>query len=167
MPKADIQVLVCGDDVRVLVNGHLIDVQLLRFRTKKLELDPLIKLKLLCAEAKEAFQRDPRAGGMSFVGRPRVVLRLLLDIGCSPRASDHDVVILHRAIVIGSGDEGAIVGHWQGVPILVRCSVRDDNLYVMNTKKIPPSKQIDRKQAGQIRIRAHAGRLEELLTQEA
>ena len=35
MPKADIQVLVCGDDVRVLVNGHLIDVQLLRLSIEK------------------------------------------------------------------------------------------------------------------------------------
>src|SRR5579885_3258065 len=95
------------------------------------KLDPRIKLQLLCAEMKSTCGRDPRAGGMSFVARPRVILQLFLDIQKEHRvftAGSVGDIRLQRPVVIGH-DDGDIVGWWQDVPIKVRCTVRDDNFY--------------------------------------
>jgi len=115
------------------------------------KLDPRIKL-----QAK--YSRDPRSGGFAFVARPRIILQLLLDMGTGPLSSD---IKLHKPVVIGATNAD-LVGWWQDVPLLVRCTVVDDRLHCLPLEKIPESIQPDRQTAGQIRVAAHNGRLESL-----
>lgn len=122
------------------------------------KLDPRIKLQLLAAETKIRYGRDPRSGGMQIVGRPRVILQLLMDMKVGGLSSD---IRLERPIMFGTRDAD-VVGHWEGVPIVVRSSVVDDRLWCLPIEKIPPSSQVDRQRAGQLRVSAHAGRLEAL-----
>jgi len=120
------------------------------------KLDPLIKLQLLCAEAKVTHGRDPRSGGFSIVGRPRVVLQLLLDL---QRKGSLGAIRLERPVILG--DIGAdAVGWWSDVPILVRGNVVNDQLWIVQSDKIPRSSPSDRQRAGLLRTHAHAGRLE-------
>lgn len=119
------------------------------------KLDPRIKLQLLAAEAKVKYSRDPRSGGFAFVGRPRVILQLFLDMSVGPFSSE---IRLHKPVVIGTKDAD-IVGWWQDVPLLVRCTVVDDNLHCLPLERIPASIMPDRQTAGQIRINAHNGTL--------
>lgn len=122
------------------------------------KLSPEIKLELLANEylAKHGYMG---AENVSFVGRPRVVLQLLLDAGV--QNSFHSYLCLHKAIVIG--EKGAdIVATWRGIPIIVRCTVADDQLHACREDQIPPSKGIDRKQASRIRMAAHSGQLASL-----
>lgn len=122
------------------------------------KLDPTIKLQLIAAEFKSAYGHDPRGGGASIVARPRIVLQLLLDLKVGPFSSE---VKLERPLVFGT--QGAdVVAHWQGVPIIVRCQVADDNIYCLPNARIPQSAGIDRVQAGQLRMAAHNGKLEGL-----
>jgi hypothetical protein len=132
------------------------------------KLDPYIKLQLLCAEMKEKTGRDPRGGKMSFVARPRVVLQLLLDVlAAHPVMTIGHIgeIKLHKAVILGS-DDGDLVGWWREIPIRVRCTVVNDMLYVLDDGKIPNSKMIDRRQAAQLRMSAHAGKLEDLRNEE-
>jgi len=132
------------------------------------KLRPEIKLALLCEEAKAIYGRDPRgmgAGGFAFVARPRVLLQLLVDLGVNSGLTS--VIRLQRAMVIAQSrsDRGRtvadadIVGWWQNIPIAVRCKVRDDQLWILPIDKIPESMQIDRRQAGSLRVAAHNGKL--------
>lgn len=122
------------------------------------KLDPRVKLQLLAAETKSRYSRDPRSGGFAIVGRPRVILQLFLDLNVGPFSSD---IRLHKAIVIGSNNAD-LVGWWQDVPILVRGNVVDDRLYCLPTGKIPESKNMDRRRAGELRLNAHNGTLARL-----
>ncbi len=122
------------------------------------KLDPVIKFQLLCAEAKALTGRDPRSGGFAFVARPRVLLQLLKDCGASTLGG---IVRLQRAVVLGKQD-GDIVGWWSDVPIIVRCQVVNDNLWVLPAERIPESKPVDRTTAGRLRMAAHYGKLDEL-----
>lgn len=121
-------------------------------------LDPRWKLQLLAEETKAVHGRDPRGGGMSFVGRPRVVLQLLLDLAGK---GSLDVLRLERMVVVGA-DGGDVVAFWQDVKIVVRGCVVDDRLHCCLDSSIPESKMIDRKRAAEIRINAHRGTLESL-----
>ncbi len=128
------------------------------------KLDPRIKLQLLMAEAKVTHGRDPRSGGMSIVGRPRVILQLMIDMGAFALSSE---LRLQRPIVIGWKDgEADIIGWWQDVPVVVRSTTIGDNLWVVPNDKIPESKTIDRRRAGELRVNGHAGTLERLKDQE-
>lgn len=122
------------------------------------KLDPRIKLQLLAAEAKSKYNRDPRAGGFAFVGRPRVILALLDDLKVGTFSSD---VRLHKAVVVG-GHNGDVVGWWMDVPILVRSTTKGDALMCVPLDKIPESKMVDRQRAGQLRLNAHNGTLSRL-----
>lgn len=122
------------------------------------KLDPRIKLQLLAAETKQKFSKDPRSGGFSIVGRPRVLLQLLIDMNIGAFSSD---IRLHKPIVIGTRDAD-LVGWWMDVPILVRCTVVDDRLYCLPRDKVPESSQIDRQRASQLRVCAHGGTLQQL-----
>jgi hypothetical protein len=119
------------------------------------KLDPRIKLQLLAAETKNKYSRDPRSGGFAFVARPRVIIQLLIDMNVGPFSTD---IRLHKPIVIGVKD-GDLVGWWQDVPLLVRCTVVDDNLHCLPLEKIPDSIMPDRQTAGQLRMNAHNGTL--------
>lgn len=127
------------------------------------KLDPQIKFQLLCAEARVTYGRDPRSGGFSFVARPRVILQLLEDLRVGPLSS---VIRLQRAVVIATSrtvDSGAdVVGWWSDVPIVVRCNVKDDSLWVLPNERIISSKPIDRNTAGQLRMAAHHDKLDAL-----
>lgn len=125
--------------------------------------DPRTKLELLAIEMKRTTGRDPRGGGMAFVGRPRVILQLLIDLGV--KSALQNEIKLHQPVVIGK-DDADIVGWWQDVPILVRSTAVADQLYCIARDKIPESKQIDRQRAGQLRMGAHYGKLEMLRDQE-
>lgn len=136
------------------------------------KLDPEIKLALLCEEARYHYGRDPRglgAGDFSFVGRPRVILQLLVDLGVTSGLTS--VVKLQRAMVIAQSKDrrtvadADVVGWWRNIPIAVRCTVKDDQLWLLPVDKIPESKQIDRRQAGSLRVAAHNGRLSQLREQ--
>ncbi len=138
------------------------------------KLRPEIKLALLCDEARGVYGRDPRglgAGGFAFVARPRVILQLLMDLGVSSGLTS--VIRLQRAMVIAQSraDRGRtvadadVVGWWENIPIAVRCTVKDDQLWILPLDKIPESKQIDRRQAGSLRVAAHNGKLHMLQDQ--
>lgn len=117
-----------------------------------------IKLRLMMEEAKVEYGRDPRTGGFAIVGRPRMILQLLIDAKLDSITNE---IRLERPVI--AGVQGAdVVGFWQDVPIWVRSSVKDDNLYVVRLDKIPQSHQVDRRRAGELRLAAHAGRLESL-----
>ncbi len=122
------------------------------------KLDPQIKFQLLCAEAKATFGRDPRAGGFGFVARPRVLLQLLKDMNIGPLSS---IIRLQKAIVLGTR-ESDVIAWWNEVPIMVRCNVRDDQLWVLPIDSIIPSKPVDRNTAGRLRMAAHHGKLDTL-----
>lgn len=122
------------------------------------KLDPKVKFQLLAAETKNRYQRDPRAGGFAFVARPRVWLQILLDLKVGPFTSE---IRLHKPVVIGATN-GDIVGWWNDIPLMVRCTVTDDNLHCLPLKKIPESIMPDRQTAGQLRIHAHNGKLDQL-----
>lgn len=122
------------------------------------KLDPTIKLQLLAAETRAHFGRDPRAGGFAFVGRPRVILQLLIDMNVGP-LTHH--VMLHKPIVIGITDSD-LVATWEGIKIIVRSATVGDALRCVPLDQIPESLPIDRRQAGQLRINAHAGTLPRL-----
>src|SRR4051812_39869521 len=66
---------------------------------------PLTKLELLCIETKNTLGRDPRGGGFAFVGRPRVILQLLLDFGVASALQSH--IRLQSAVVLNSHREHA------------------------------------------------------------
>lgn len=120
------------------------------------KLNPLIKLQLLCAEAKVVYGRDPRSGGFSIVGRPRIILQLLLDL---QRSGTLSAIKLERPVILGQ--IGAdMIGWWSEVPILVRSAVANDQLWLVETLKIPNSLPVDRQRAGILRTHAHAGKLE-------
>lgn len=123
------------------------------------KLDPRIKLQLLAAETKATTGRDPRSGGFAIVARPRVVLQLLMDLKVGPFSQD--TVRLQKAMVYGTTDSD-VVGWWQDVPIIVRCTVVDDGLWCLQREHIPASSNLDRRQAGAIRMHAHNSRLEAL-----
>lgn len=123
------------------------------------KLDPRIKLQLLCAEAKVVHGTDPRSGGFSIVGRPRVVLQLMLDL--QRRSVLGEAIRLERPVILGEAG-GDVVGWWSDVPIVVRSSVVDDRLYVVKSDQIPRSAPVDRQRAGLLRTHAHAGALEKL-----
>ncbi len=123
------------------------------------KLDPQVKFQLLCAEAKATFGRDPRSGGFGFVARPRVILQLLKDLGV--QSSLTTIVRLQRAVVLGTV-ESDVVAWWSDVPLFVRCTVKDDNLYVLPVEAIVTSRPVDRVKAGQLRMAAHHGKLETL-----
>ncbi len=122
------------------------------------KLDPSIKFQLLCTEAGVTYGRDPRSGGFAFVARPRVLLQLLKDMNVSSLTS---VLKLQRAVVLGQEDSD-VIGWWNDVPIIVRCNVKDDNLWVLPSERIPTSKPIDRQRAGNLRMAAHYGKLDGL-----
>lgn len=122
------------------------------------KLDPLIKLQLLSAETKSTTGRDPRGGGFAFVCRPRVMLQLLIDCKAGPFTSG---IRLNKAVVLGSKD-GDVVGWWEDIPLIVRCNVVDDNLHCVPRDKIPDSKMIDRRRAGELRLHAHNNVLDRL-----
>ena len=121
------------------------------------KLDPLIKLQLLCAEAKVTHGRDPRSGGFSIVGRPRVILQLMLDL--QRRGTLRDAIRLERPVILGEVGADAI-GWWSDVPILVRGSVINDQLWIVKSDQVPRSSPTDRQRAGVLRTHAHAGALE-------
>lgn len=123
------------------------------------KLDPQIKFHLLCAEAKATHGRDPRSGGFAFVARPRVLLQLLKDL--SIKSQIQSIIRLQRAVVLGT-HESDVLGWWMDVSILVRCTVRDDQLWVVPIDRIPESKPVDRATAGRLRMGAHYGKLDEI-----
>lgn len=120
------------------------------------KLDPQIKLRLLCEEVKVHYGVDPRSGGFSIVARPRMILQLLIDIDLNSLTNQ---IRLEKPIIIGPvcGDR---VGWWCDIPIIVRSTVVDDNIYCIKTTKIPESKRVDRQRAGQLRVAAHNRTLE-------
>lgn len=122
------------------------------------KLEPQIKLQLLMQLARVQYGRDPRSGGFAIVGRPRVILQLLLDLKVGPL---HDVVRLNRPVIIGRSDAD-VIGWYQDVPIIVRCTTIDDKLWAIPRDKVPEDQMIDRKQAGQIRVHAHNRTLDKL-----
>lgn len=127
------------------------------------KLDPQIKFQLLCAEMKAECGRDPRSGGFAFVCRPRVMRQLMIDMNVGPLGGG--VIRLQRAVIIATSrtDSGAdLVGWWSDVPLMIRCNVKDDQLYAMPLERIPPSKPVDRNTAGRLRMAAHYGKLAEL-----
>jgi hypothetical protein len=125
------------------------------------KLDPLIKLVLLCEEARVAIGRDPRAenSGISIVGRPRVILNLMLDM---LSAKHEDEIMLERPVILGSNG-GDVVGSWLGAKIIVRCNVVDDRLWAVEDTKIPRSSMNDRRLAAELRMHGHRGTLDVLL----
>lgn len=126
--------------------------------------DPRVKLELLAIETKTTTGRDPRGGGFVFVARPRIVLQLLIDLGVKSTLTTE--IKLHDAVVIGERNSD-VVGWWKDVPIVVRSTVKDDNMYCIVEERVPPSSRVDRQRAGQIRMGAHYGKLEMLRDQEA
>lgn len=126
------------------------------------KLDPRVKLQLLCAEAKATFGADPRGGGFAIVGRPRVVLQLMLDIQqiCDVRRE----IKLERAVILG--DDAHVVGSWDRVPIWIRCRTNDDNLHVCKLDIIPAALPVDKVKASVIRTYAHRGKLEDIRVEE-
>lgn len=127
------------------------------------KLDPEVKLQLLCAEAKAEHGRDPRSGGFAIVGRPRAVLQLLLDLKIESNLQS--IIRLQRAVIVGA-DNSDIVGWWCDVPIMVRCTVKDDRLWCVGLDKIPASLSVDRQRAGLMRVAAHNGRLDAIREME-
>jgi len=125
------------------------------------KLSASVKLRLLCEEAKIQLGQDPRSGhGLVFVGRPRAMLQLLIDMYGGAEILNQ--IKLERPVIIGS--MGAdVIGYWMGVPLVVRSNVKDDQIWCVQAEKLPESKMVDRQRAGELRIRAHAGTLEELL----
>lgn len=117
---------------------------------------PRTKLELLAIETRNITGRDPRGGGFVFVGRPRVVLQLLLDLDV--RSLLNADIRLQTAVVIGQ-HESDVVGWWQDVPIIVRANVVNDNLHCVMRDKLPDSTRNDRQRAGQLRMGAHYGKL--------
>lgn len=122
-------------------------------------LDPRVKLQLLCAEMKERSGRDPRAGGFVFVGRPAVILQLLLDLNAGPLTTDVLGVRLNRAVIVGQRDAD-VAGWWQDIPIVVRCTTRTDELYCIPVESLPPSRIEDRQRCGVLRLHGHRGTLD-------
>lgn len=117
-----------------------------------------IKLRLMMEEAKVQYGRDPRTGGFGVVARPRVMLQLLIDAKLESIVNE---IRLERPVI--AGVRGAdVVGFWQDIPLMIRSTVKDDNIYVVRLDKIPESHQVDRRRAGELRLAAHAGRLESL-----
>lgn len=121
--------------------------------------DPRTKLELLAIEMKNVTGRDPRGGGHAFVARPRVILQMLIDM--KVKNAFHDAIKLNDAVIVGTLNSD-VVGWWQDVPIIVRCSVTNDNLHCLVRDKIPESTMLERRLAGQIRMAAHYDKLETL-----
>ena len=134
------------------------------------ELDPRIKLQLLCAEAKTKYGADPRGGGFCLVGRPRVILQLLIDIGAGAFSTE---LRLNKSVILGSDDilrdpSGAdVVGWWRDIPVVVRSSTVDDNLHCCRLGELHQSHQMDRRQAGVLRVAAHNSSLDTVREREA
>lgn len=122
------------------------------------KLDPRIKLELLMLEAKATIGVDPRSGrDLHIVARPRTILQMLLDL---EKLKALDDIELERPTLYGMDADR--VGRWKGVLIVVRSSVKDDNIYVVAADKIPSSSNVDRRRASELRMHAHAGSLQRL-----
>lgn len=124
------------------------------------KLDPRTKLKLMLEEGR---QKHGGVRGCSIVGRPRVILQLLLDLDVKNSFSTD--VRLQTPMVYGTSDSD-VVGWHQDIAIRVRSSTVGDNLRLEPTENIPPSHGIDRRQAGRLRMAAHSGKLDTLREQE-
>lgn len=127
------------------------------------ELDPRIKLQLLCTEARQEYGADPRGGGFCFVGRPAYVLQLLIDIGAGPLSSE---LRLNKSMIVGAADiltdpSGAdVVGWWRDIPVVVRSSTVKDGLVCCRLDQLRPSHQVDRRQSGVMRRHGHNSTLD-------
>jgi hypothetical protein len=126
------------------------------------------KLLLLAEECRGIVGRDPRGGGFALVGRPRVIMQLMVDADVTPFGG---IIRLQRAVVIATSrgrqgetvGESDIIGWWQDIPIALRSTTTDDKLHCMPLDKIPRSLPIDRQQAGRLRIAAHNGGMQGLI----
>jgi hypothetical protein len=134
------------------------------------KLDPRVKLQLLAEETKRTTGRDPRAGGYAFVARPRIVLQILLDLGQSMvgklrrdnTITKEELDKLREEIQLDRGLFGDSVAKWSGVPIIVRCTTANDELWCLENSKIPRALPIDHDRARLLRDAAWNGLLEEL-----
>ena len=113
----------------------------------RLKLKASEKLEYICTKAAEAFGRDPRGGGFAFVGRPRTIGLLLEELPQSMRQ-------LQRPVVIGTSGSDIIMW-WKQIPVIVRHSVKDDNLWVVPVDLMRDSIVEDRRVAAEMRLGAH------------
>lgn len=107
------------------------------------------KLEYICRKAQEAFGKDPRGGGFSFVGRPRTIEQAVLDLPSTERT-------LQRATVIGVIDSDVVM-FWHRIPFRVRHTVKDDQIWVVRNDLVAPSRMEDRRTAAELRMHAHKG----------
>lgn len=107
------------------------------------------KLQTLCEWSRAQLGRDPRGGGISFVGRPRVIEQIWNELPEIMRK-------LGPVVVVGTHDAD-VVFTWEGVAIRVRSNVKDDKLYALEDTALPGSQQQDRRLAGEMRFRAARG----------
>ena len=126
-------------------------------------LHPLIKFKLLAEETKATYGRDPRSGGFSFVGRPRVILAVMKDFWIKniTKLNPYEDLRLQKPVIMGDY-EADLVAWWCDIPIVVRSCVVDDKIHCVPSDQIPGGKMLDRRQAGRIRLAAVSGKIEDL-----
>jgi len=104
------------------------------------------KLELLAHEAQQQYGYDPRGGACCFVGRPRVLLQLLVD-------APDGLIRLERPVIIGTTDAD-VVGRWREVSCRIRTSTVGNNLVCIPLAQLPPSNHWDRRLAGALRVEA-------------
>lgn len=135
-------------------------------------LDVRQKLQAECQAAKTKFGVDPRGhqDKFSICARPRVMLQLMIDMSKTIQLAGGltkmvGEVRLNKPVVLGSTD-GDVVGWWNDIPLRVRSNVSGDFITCQPNDKIPESTMTDRRQAGIIRLHAHAGSLDAVRDQE-
>ncbi len=116
------------------------------------------KLEYICDKAREAFGRDPRGGGFSFVGHPQVIEQVLAEMGPMDSRNRR----LQKPVVVGMID-GDVVMWWEtkpvAIPFRVRHSARFPDLWIVPDDMARQSEFPDRRAAAELRMAAHRGEI--------
>lgn len=108
------------------------------------------KLLELAEMVKETMGQDPRGGGWSYVARPHIVKQCLDELSpvlrtLAPKFSYSDTT--------GRGTAD-VVFTWNNITIRVRHKAKGDIMHAIRDADLPPSLNVDRRVAGELRIAA-------------
>jgi hypothetical protein len=110
------------------------------------------KLAQLCDMVKAETGQDPRGGGWTFVAKPHIVQACLDELPPIARTLARKFYVTSDT---GKGDAD-VVFVWSGIPVRVRHNAKGDVMHAIRLAQLPPSRNGDRRIAGELRLAAWA-----------
>lgn len=107
-----------------------------------------VKLAQLASWVREQVGEDPRGGGWSFIAKPHVILACFNELPPLMRLLAPKISVSDSR---GRGDAD-VVFRWEGIPVRLRHNAKGDVMHAGKTRDLPPSKNEDRRAAGEMRM---------------